>query len=137
MTSPVDAQQWLDAWNGSSAKPILALADPEVEIHAVTLGIEGRHYQGREGLRQWMRDIRDRFGARTRAEEIEPLGEDAILVRGTVFLDDPYGGVEEQRYAMLVHLEAGKARWIGTFFSAADAKAAYESGVTGPAPGNV
>jgi hypothetical protein len=34
-----------------------------------------------------------------------------------------------------VHLKGGKARWIGTFFSAADAKAAYESGVTGPSPG--
>jgi hypothetical protein len=36
---------------------------------------------------------------------------------------------------MVVHLRDGKAIWIGTFFSSADAKAAYESGVTGQGPG--
>jgi hypothetical protein len=137
MTSPVDAQEWLDAWNSRSGRPIMAIADPEVEVHAVTLGIEGRRYSGHDGLRQWMRDIRDRFAARGHADELEPLGEDAVLIRGTLFIDDGFGGVEEQGYAMVVHLKAGKARWIGTFFSAADAKAAYESGVTGPGPGNV
>jgi hypothetical protein len=136
MALPVDEQEWLDAWNSARASPIIAIADPDVEVHAVTLGIEGRHYTGHDGLRQWMRDIRDRFGARSRAEWIEPLGDDAIIVGGTIFLDDGYGGEEEQRFVMLVHLKGGKARWIGTFFSAADAKAAYESGVTGPAPGN-
>jgi hypothetical protein len=137
MALPVDEQEWLETWNGGRATPIIALADPDVEIHAVTLGIEGRHYTGHDGLRQWMRDLRDRFNARSRAERIEPLDDNAILVCGTVFMDDGYGNEEEQRFTMLVHLKAGKARWIGTFFSAADAKAAYESGVTGPAPGNV
>jgi hypothetical protein len=136
MALPVDEQEWLEAWNSGRATPIVAIADPEVEVHAVTLGIEGRHYTGHDGLRQWMRDIRDRFGARSRADRIEAVGDDAVLVLGTVFIDDGYGGEEEQRFVMLVHLNGDKARWIGTFFSAADAKAAYESGVTGPEPGN-
>jgi hypothetical protein len=131
----VDERAWLEAWNSQHAAPIIALADPDIEVHAVTLGIEGRHYVGHDGLRQWMRDIRDRFGARTRAESVAPLADDALMMRGTLFMDDGYGGVEEQRYAMLVHLRDDKARWIGTFFSVADAKAAYESGVTGPNPG--
>jgi hypothetical protein len=135
MTLPIDEQQWLEAWNSSTAAPITALADPDVEVHAVTLGIEGRHYAGHDGLRQWMRDLRDRFNARSRAEAIEPVGDDAVVMRGKVFVDDGYGGEEEQRFAMLVHLKGGKARWIGTFFSAADARRAYESGVTGPSPG--
>jgi hypothetical protein len=136
MALPVDEQEWLEAWNSGRATPIVAIADPEVEVHAVTLGIEGRHYTGHDGLRQWMRDIRNRFGARSRADRIEALGDDAVLVLGTVFIDDGYGGEDEQRFVMLVHLNGDKARWIGTFFSAADAKAAYESGVTGPEPGN-
>ena len=135
MTLPVDEKEWLEAWNSPSSRPIVALADPEIEIHAVTLGIEGRHYTGHDGLRQWMRDLRERFNARSRADGIEPLGDDAIIIRGTIFVDDGYGGEEQQRFVMLVHLESGKARWIGTFFSAADAKRAYESGVTGPGPG--
>jgi hypothetical protein len=131
----VAEQEWLEAWNSQRASPIIALADPEIEVHAVTLGIEGRHYVAHAGLRQWMRDIRDRFGARTRAESVSPLGGDALLTCGRLFMEDGYGGEEEQRFAMVVHLRDGKARWIGTFFSAADAKAAYESGVTGPDPG--
>jgi hypothetical protein len=132
---PVDEQAWLEIWNSQSAKPILAIADPEIEIHAVTLGIEGRLYKGHDGVRQWMRDLRERFNARSRAEGIETVGDDALLIRGTIFIDDGFGGQEEQRFVMLVHLKDDKARWIGTFFSAADARAAYESGVTGPGPG--
>jgi hypothetical protein len=136
MTLPIDEQQWIESWNSPTAQPIVELADREIEIHAVTLGIEGRHYTGHDGLRQWMRDLRERFNARSQAESVEPLAADAVLMRGKVFVDDGYGGEEEQRFVMLVHLTAeGKARWIGTFFSGADARAAYESGVTGPSPG--
>jgi hypothetical protein len=135
MPPRIDQQAWLDAWNSQSAKPILAIADPEIEIHAVTLGIEGRHYVGHEGLREWMRDLRDRFSARSQADAIEQIADDALVVRGRIFIDDGFGGVEEQRFSMLVHLKGDKARWIGTFFSAADAKAAYERGVTGPESG--
>jgi hypothetical protein len=135
MPAPVDEEAWLAIWNSQSAQPILANADPDVEIHAVTLGIEGRLYTGHQGLRDWMRDIRDRYSARSRAEEIEPLADDALMVRGTIFLDDGFGGQEEQRFAMVVHLRDDKARWIGTFFSASDAREAFKAGVTGPHPG--
>ena len=132
----ISEQEWLDAWNSQSAGPKIAVADPDIEVLAVTLGIEGRHYRGHEGLRQWMRDIRDRFGARTRAEAIVPLSEDALMMTGTLFIASDFGlEDEEQRFAMVIHLRDGKARWIGTFFSANDAKAAYESGVTGPGSG--
>jgi hypothetical protein len=132
---PIDEQVWLEAWNSQRAGPIIAIADPEIEVLAVTLGIEGRRYEGHEGLRQWMRDIRDRFGAHSRAEAIESLGDDALMIRGTLFIADDFGGEEEQHFAMVVHLKGDKARWIGTFFAASDAKAAYKSGVTGPGPG--
>jgi hypothetical protein len=131
----IDQDAWLAAWNSQKAGPIIEIADPEIEVHAVTLGIDGRHYQGHEGLRQWMRDIRERFGARSESRSIEPLGDDAVLMCGMLFVKDDFGGEEQQRFAMVVHLRGDKARWIGTFFSPADAKAAYESGVTGPGPG--
>ena len=131
----IDADAWLAAWNAQGARPKFEITDPEVEVLAVTLGIEGRHYRGHEGVRQWMRDIRDRFGARTVAKEITPLGDDAVMMVGTLYIEDDYGGVEEQRFAMVIHLKDDKAIWIGTFFSAADAKAAYEAGLTGPRTG--
>jgi hypothetical protein len=133
--APVDEQSWLDAWNSQSAVPIIEFCDPEVEVHAVTLGIEGRSYKGHDGVREWMRDIRDRFGARSETRSIEPLADNAVLLNGAVFVTDDYGREEEQRVAMVVHLKDGKARWVGTFFSATDARSAFESGVTGPSPG--
>jgi hypothetical protein len=131
----IDEQVWLDAWNSRRAGPIIEISDPEVEVHAVTLGIEGRHYHGHEGLKQWMRDIRDRFDAYSTAEAIDPLGDGAVLLRGTLFIKDGFGGEEQQRFAMVIHLQGDKARWIGTFFSPSDARSAYEAGVTGPTPG--
>ena len=131
----IDTERWLEAWNAQGADPKFAICDPEIEVHAVTLGIEGRHYRGHDGLRQWMRDIRDRFGARTVAETIDALGDDAVMILGTLYIDDGLGGQEQQRFAMVVHLRGDKAIWIGTFFSAADARTAYEAGVTGPGPG--
>lgn len=131
----IDEHEWLAAWNSQSAGPIIAIADPDIEVHAVTLGIEGRHYRGHDGLRQWMRDIRDRFQARSRADSLQLLADDALMVSGTLFVDDGFGGEDQQQFAMVVHTRADKALWIGTFFSAADAKAAHEAGLTGPDPG--
>ena len=129
---PVNEEQWLDAWNSQEAGPIMDIADPEIEVHAVTLGIDGRHYVGHDGLRQWMRDIRDRFQARSEANSVEYLSDDAVMVTGTLYMRNEFGGEDSQQFAMVVHLRNDKARWIGTFFSAADAKAAYHTGVTGP-----
>jgi hypothetical protein len=131
----IDEQEWLAAWNSQRAAPIIAIADPEIEVHAVTLGIEGRHYRGHDGLRQWMRDIRDRFQARSRSESVEVLAEEALMIRGNLFIEDGFGAEQQQPFAMVVHTRGGKAVWIGTFFSPRDAKAAYEGGLTGPGPG--
>jgi len=132
----IDPDVWLPAWNSQSPGPILELCDDDIEVHAVTLGIEGRHYTGHDGVRQWMRDIRDRFQARTVAESLTQLDDGAALLCGTLYSKDDTTGEElAQRFAMLIHLKDDKARWVGTFFSAADARAAYASGVTGPRTG--
>jgi hypothetical protein len=131
----IDERAWLDAWNSQEAGPIIEIADSDIEVHAVTLGIDGRHYVGHAGLRDWMRDIRHRFHARSEAHAVEPLSDDAVMVRGCLYMHDEFGGEDQQAFAMVVHLRDDKAYWIGTFFSAADAKAAYERGVTRPVPG--
>jgi SnoaL-like protein len=131
----IDEQAWLAAWSSERAGPIIAIADPEVEVHAVALGTEGRHYEGHDGLRQWMRDVGERFHARARADSLERLGDDAVMVRGTLFMPDDFGGEQQLTFALVIHLRDDKALWVGTFFSAAEAKAAYKAGVTGPEPG--
>jgi hypothetical protein len=131
----IDKDEWLAAWNSQEAGQIIEIADPEIDVNAVTLGIEGRHYVGYDGVRQWMRDIRDRFHARSRVESVEPLAEGVLMLSGRLFMRSDFGGEEEQAFAMVVHLKDDRARWIGTFFSASDAKAAFDRGVTGPEPG--
>jgi hypothetical protein len=131
----IDQDEWLAAWNSQEAGQIIEIADPEIDVNAVTLGIEGRHYVGYDGVRQWMRDIRDRFHARSRVESVEPLAEGVLMLSGRLFMRSDFGGEEEQAFAMVVHLKDDRARWIGTFFSASDAKAAFDRGVTGPEPG--
>ena len=132
----IDEKKWLDAWNSQKAGPIIEISDPEIEVHAVTLGVGARQYRGHEGVRQWMRDIAERFNAYSRAEAIDRLADDVVMVRGTLFMRDEFGGADqEQLFAMIIHLRDDKALWIGTFFSASDAKAAWAAGVTGPDPG--
>lgn len=131
----IDEQAWLDALNSGRATPLIGIADPEIEVFAAALGIEGRVYMGHEGLRQWMRDVRDRFRARSRSDSITWLGDDALMIRGMLFMSDDLGDDREQPFAMIVHLRDDKACWIGTFFSADEARSAYERGVTGPHSG--
>jgi hypothetical protein len=131
----IDEQEWLEAWSNWPTEKLLSLTHPEVEVDAVTLGIEPRHYSGHDGIRQWQSDVRERFNARTRAERIERLGDDAVLITGTLSVKQELTGeVEQQPFALVVHVEDDQARWIGTFMSVEDARTAFNTGVTGPRP---
>jgi hypothetical protein len=131
----IDTDAWLEVWGSPTAGPIIEICDPEVEVHAVTLGIEGRHYTGHEGVRQWMRDVRDRFHARSEPKSIEVLSDDVVLMSGVLFMQNDLGGEDQQKFGMVIHLRDDKARWIGTFFTPEEAKTAWHAGVTGPRPG--
>lgn len=132
----IDKDEWLAAWNGGDDERIVALCQPEVEVTAVTLSAEPRRYVGCDGVRQWMADVRGRFQAKTRVEQVEQVDEGAAIMSGTLLVDsDTSGSVAEQPFAVLVHLRDDKASWIGTFITADAAREAYELGVTGPRAG--
>jgi hypothetical protein len=131
----IDEQAWLNALNSGRAGPLVGIADPEIEVFAAALGTEGRVYMGHDGLRRWMREVRERFHARSRSDSITWLGDDALMIQGLLFMSDEIGDDREQPFAMVVHLRRDKASWIGTFFSADEARSAYERGVTGPHSG--
>jgi hypothetical protein len=132
----IDEATWIEAWNTREPDWLVSLTDPNVEVEAVVLGIGARQYRGHEGIREWLREVDERFSARTRAEKIEELGDDAVLLIGTLFIKNELSReIDEQPFALVIHVKDDKARWIGTFMSVADAKTAYETGVTGPSPG--
>jgi ketosteroid isomerase-like protein len=128
----IDESAWLAAWEGPDTEALVALTDPQVEVLAVTLGTETRTYNGHDGMRQWMRDIDERFQARTTTASLTPLADDVVLIGGMLVVDDGFGGEEEQPFGIVVHLRDDRALWMGTFFSTADAKAAFDAGLTGP-----
>jgi ketosteroid isomerase-like protein len=132
----IDPEAWLGAWNSRDDEQIVALCQPDVEVHAVTLSAEGRLYNGHEGIRKWLSEVRGRFHADTRVEKAELVDDGALIMSGTLFVSaEARGGAAEQPFALLLHLRDDKASWIGTFITPEAALEAYKLGVTGPRAG--
>lgn len=132
----IDPDAWLAAWNSRDDEQIVALCQPDIEVHAVTLSAEGRLYSRHEGIRNWLREVRGRFHADTRVEKAELIDDRALLMSGTLLVSaEARGGAAEQPFALLLHLRDDRASWIGTFITPEAAREAYNLGVTGPRAG--
>ena len=125
----VDQQAWLDTWNSRDDDAIAALCTEDVVVNAVVLGIEPRRYEGRQGVRAWLLDVRNRFHADSRAERITPLDEGAMIVEGKLVVGEDPSQPREQSFALLVRLRGDEAQWIGTFMTADEARDGYARGI--------
>ena len=125
----VDEQRWIDTWNTRDPDAIAGLCDESVVVNAVVLGIEPRRYEGREGVREWITDVRRRFHAESRVERITPLEDDAMIVEGRLVVTEDPNAPREQGFALLVRLRGELATWIGTFLTPDEARDAYARGV--------
>jgi ketosteroid isomerase-like protein len=54
-------RQGLDAFNRRDLEAFLALAHPDVVFDSRILAIEGGSYHGRDGVREWWKDLLDVF----------------------------------------------------------------------------
>src|SRR5205085_6409689 len=109
---------------------ISALCTPDVEVVAVTLSARGRFYRGHDGIREWLRDVRQRFRARSHADSLTKLDDETMVMAGTLYVRSDLGAeLIEQTFAMLFKLRDDKAAWIGTFSNAAEARDAWERGI--------
>lgn len=71
----------MDAWNREDVDALIPLSDPEVEFVSVFAGMEGRTYQGYEGLRSYFADMRDAWAEFHREiEEVRDAGDDRVVV---------------------------------------------------------
>lgn len=125
----VDEQRWLDTWNSRDDDAIAALCTEDVVVNAVILGIEPRRYEGHDGVRAWLLDVRHRFHADSRADRVIALEEGAMIVEGTLVIGDDPNQQREQSFALLVRLRGELAEWIGTFMTADEARDAFARGV--------
>jgi ketosteroid isomerase-like protein len=130
----IDESAWLAAWGDPDLDRIRELSADDLEVVAVTASIEPRHYSGREAAVRWLTDLRQRLKASWSADRLTQFADDAIVVEGTLYFNDPSAtGAETQRFAVLMRLRAGRVTWIGTFPTLDAARDAWERGIAGSA----
>jgi ketosteroid isomerase-like protein len=97
-----------DAVNRRDIETVLAVLDPEVELHpamAALLGGQATTYRGHEGIREWLRDQDEAFSeSRIDYSEIRDLGERVVAI----------GHLRVRGRASGVQVES-PAAWVVTF----------------------
>ena len=106
----------LEAYNRRDVDSFLAVFDPKVEIHPLTLamfGREGTVYRGREGIRQFLRDVDEVLpGIQVEPLDFRDLGERLVATgrlhaRGRASgaeVDSPIGWVVEFRQGKVIRM---------------------------------
>src|SRR5688572_29695595 len=84
-----------DAWSREGIDAFLAIAPPDVEWRPSVAG--GRALWGSRDIRSFFKAMEDR-GERIEAEitELEEIGDDAVLVIGTLRRTGPHGSAVDQ-----------------------------------------
>jgi ketosteroid isomerase-like protein len=103
------------------------LLDPHVEWSPLSSALEGISYQGEDGVRAWMEEMRREWDFfETRPEEFQDLGDERVLVLGTWGARGRGSGVEldSQAAAWLMGFKAGRVTRLQTF---SDRDAALEA----------
>jgi ketosteroid isomerase-like protein len=110
-----------DAFNrafGEGAADLYELIDPEVEWIPMSALLEGTSYQGHDGVRQWMEEMkRDWTSYETRPESFLDLGDDRVLALGTWRAQGRGGDVllDFPQAAWLVQVRRDRIAMVRTF----------------------
>lgn len=56
------------AINTGNSDALVALCDPDIEVHSVFAAVGGAVYRGHDGARRWVRELQEAFGGRFRVE---------------------------------------------------------------------
>jgi ketosteroid isomerase-like protein len=101
-----------------AATDFYEMLDPKVEWAPVSTLLDGTHYQGHDGVREWFEEMkRDWTNYELRPEQFRDLGNDRVLVLGSwraqgragnVLLDFPHA-------AWLMQYRNGKLLRLQTF----------------------
>jgi len=111
----VVARRFLDAFIARDRPGLLALADPEVELHPLRL-TSAPAYRGHEGLRRWLDDLERRAPDVSFAvDEVRAIGDSRALARVRV-----RPGGEELSVTAIFTVVAGGVREVHGYFSDED-----------------
>jgi ketosteroid isomerase-like protein len=112
----------IERWNAGQEMDFETI-DPDVEIVSPLSSVKGEPYRGRDGFRQWRRDIYEQFTEwRIDIDEIRVLDQDRYLAPGRVHLRGRGSGVEfDQPLVWLFEQRDGKWARMSVYLNAADA----------------
>jgi ketosteroid isomerase-like protein len=113
-----------EAFNRRDISSMLDHVDPEIEwLPAITPGgIEGNVYRGHAGIRRWMDDVSESWGAMEVSDLTVQAVGNRVLALGRVHGEGRASGVPVDReLAQLWEFDKGKGRRAIGFMSHADA----------------
>ena len=95
-------RRFIDAFNRRDAPSLVALADPAIEFYPTELVGSRRTYNGHDGLRQWIADLRESpIQHQVRVREVRTLDGRRFLLLSEVLLE----GELVSPSAMLAHVD--------------------------------
>jgi ketosteroid isomerase-like protein len=109
---------WFEAYAREDMPTVFALAHPEIEVRpALTGGLEGRVYRGREGLREFLADVDSMWtDFRVELQELRDAG-DAVIVLGHTWGEGRDGIAVDAPGGWLLGMTDGKVRGFRSFNS--------------------
>jgi ketosteroid isomerase-like protein len=71
----------VEAYNARDTETLIALCDPQIEVHSVFAAPGGADYHGQDGVRKWLDDLEETWGDefRVQPEALFDLGEDTLM----------------------------------------------------------
>jgi ketosteroid isomerase-like protein len=109
-------RRWADAINARDADALLELAHPDIELHPLQFGVAG-HYRGREGVAEWMGELRVWDpGHRVRIEGVRALPDGRVALFGTIMIE----GEPSSPYSLVASVADGQVAEMRSFPSDED-----------------
>jgi ketosteroid isomerase-like protein len=75
------ARRAIEAYNAHDLEALIALYDPEIELHSTFAAVGGAVYHGHDGVRKYFRDLEDAWegAVRIEPEAFFDLGEQTLV----------------------------------------------------------
>jgi ketosteroid isomerase-like protein len=73
-------RRWITAFNARDLETMIALSDPNIELHSAYAAVGGASYHDHAGMRKWHGDLEETWGAEIRIEPEDyfDLGEHTL-----------------------------------------------------------
>jgi ketosteroid isomerase-like protein len=113
----------IEAYNARDTKTVIALCDPQIEVHSVFAAPGGADYHGHDGVRKWLQDLEETWGDefRVQPEAFFDLGENALMFSVLHGRGQQTGVDVSMQNAQVVRLRDGLIVYVKVYIHREDA----------------